>query len=72
MSSLKTFASNISSKETEVLNAVKTKSQTEEENIWNSPEIVANLSQGAPVGILPRGALDAFAGGLIAPQISHC
>jgi hypothetical protein len=34
MSSLKTFASNISSKETEVLNAVKTKSQTEEENIW--------------------------------------
>jgi hypothetical protein len=32
--SLKTFASNISSKETEVLNAVKTKSQTEDENIW--------------------------------------
>ena len=34
MSSLKTYASNISSKETEVLNAVKTKSQTEDENIW--------------------------------------
>jgi hypothetical protein len=33
MSSLKTFASNISSKETEVLNAVKTKSQTEDEAI---------------------------------------
>jgi hypothetical protein len=34
MSSLKTFASNISSEETEVLNAVKTRSQTEDENIW--------------------------------------
>jgi hypothetical protein len=32
--SLKTFASNISSKETEVLNAVKTRSQTEDKNIW--------------------------------------
>jgi hypothetical protein len=34
MSSLITFASNISSKETEVLNTVKTRSQTEDENIW--------------------------------------
>jgi hypothetical protein len=34
MSSLKTLESNISSKETEVLNAVKTRSQTEDENIW--------------------------------------
>jgi hypothetical protein len=32
--SLKTFASNISSKETEVLNAVKTRSQIDDENIW--------------------------------------
>jgi hypothetical protein len=125
MSSLKTFAGNISSEETEVLNAVKTRSQTEDKNIWtiwkagysitelksfqennedigllmqwkidgarplrseivkiylfpvgvtgSGPNIsVDNLSQGAPVGILPRGALDDFAGGLIALQISHC
>ena len=43
MSSLKSFASNISSKETEVLNVVKTRSQTKDENIWTIWKSITEL-----------------------------